>query len=153
MLWDSKVPEGHAPTSTLIPSRPRRSQRKTQAEPEKVPKASEVLGLMPTCPQGPGHTALLYTNEAEAATRSTHTIGLGHRKRNRETSAQTQTADKLERAGLSKRSTWHRPTQVHSESGWVASAGCHKHWPSSTASDKKEDGDRGRIESGSTMKT
>ena len=39
-------------------SRPRRSQRKTQAEPEKVPKASEVLGRMPTCPQGPGHTAL-----------------------------------------------------------------------------------------------
>ena len=76
-------------------ARQRRSQRKTQAEPDNVPKASEVLGRMPTCPQGPGQK--LYTNDA--ASRSTVTIGAigaGPRKRNSSANANGESTDKLE---------------------------------------------------------
>ena len=76
-------------------ARPRRSQRKTQAEPDKVPKASQVLGRMPTCPQGPGHTAL-HQRCRDAASRSTVTIGAGPRKRNSSANANGESTDKLE---------------------------------------------------------
>ena len=63
-----------------------------------MPKASEVLGRMPTCPQGPGQKAIrLYTNDA--ASRSTVTIGAigaGPRKRNSSANANGESTDKLE---------------------------------------------------------